>query len=253
MQRLIYRFRRKFAELIEPMTHEQAAAYYPQQRSCQIKTLFHLYSRFLGERESGFFVEVGAFDGVFVSNTWGLAQRNWNGLLIEPVPELAELCRRNYANNDRITVIENAVGAAEAVSVTLNVAGTLTTANKDLYREYAGVDDMSRLLTGTEITVESRTLDSILIEHGVPKKFDVLVVDVEGYEREVFAGFSLRDWKPKMIIVELADTHPYLASVEANDARLGQSIGNDGYVIVYKDSVNTVFLEEGVWKSAFEQ
>ena len=39
----------------------------------------------------------------------------------------------------------------------------------------------------------------------VPKNFDLLVVDVEGKESEIFQTFELNEWKPKMIIVELED------------------------------------------------
>jgi hypothetical protein len=43
----------------------------------------------------GFFVEVGAFHPVFLSQTWMLEQRGWDGLLIEPIPAQAEHLRRD--------------------------------------------------------------------------------------------------------------------------------------------------------------
>ena len=40
---------------------------------------------FFHQKNSGFFVEAGAWDGVYLSNTLFLErQRNWTGILIEP-------------------------------------------------------------------------------------------------------------------------------------------------------------------------
>ena len=50
-------------------------------------------------------------------------------------------------------------------------------------------------------------LDTLMEKIEVPKGFDVLVVDVEGKEPEVFETFELDEWKPKMLIVELEDEH----------------------------------------------
>ena len=44
----------------------------------------------------GFFVEAGAVDGVFESNTYYLERfQNWRGILVEPVPEMFRRIRVN--------------------------------------------------------------------------------------------------------------------------------------------------------------
>jgi hypothetical protein len=59
-------------------------------------------------------------------------------------------------------------------------------------------------------------------------------------------------WKPKMLIVELVDTHPDLQSTANSDAKLGQVILSAGYEIVYKDFINTVFVRKDIWIQAYE-
>jgi hypothetical protein len=69
-------------------------------------------------------------------------------------------------------------------------------------------------------------------------------VDVEGGETDVFAGFDLARWKPKLLIVELADVHPDfipIDSIREPAARLRRQILNTGYTEVYADAINTVF------------
>lgn len=242
------------ARIIPRVKTEMKAAtnsYYPQVSSCQIRYLSYLLGRFLGERASGHYVEVGAFNGLDFSNTWGLAERGWHGLLIEPIPHLAEACRRNYAHRDRVRVLEMAIGDSDG-KVELFLADCLTTANEALFEEYANVEWSRGVLSTHRTTVESRKLEEVLSENDVPRGFDLLVVDVEGYETEVFASFDLNAWKPKMIIVELADTHPDLTATENQDALLGRRISDAGYSIVFKDWINTVFVREDIWRSSFD-
>ena len=50
---------------------------------------------FFGGRRTGFYVEVGAYDGVGFSNTYFLDALGWEGILVEPAPDQAEACRRS--------------------------------------------------------------------------------------------------------------------------------------------------------------
>ena len=193
----------------------------------------------------------GAYDGVFVSNTWGLAVREWEGLMLEPVPHLARLCRDNHSNHPWVRVIESAAGPVDSSQLTLHLAGTLTTANSEAFEEYADVDWAKSALTSKTIAVPSQTLSTILRDNNAPVGFDVLVVDVEGFETEVFSGFDLGLWRPKMLIVEMADTHPDLTVTARVDASLGLLIEGFGYRTVFKDHINTVFVRSDVWASAF--
>ncbi len=221
--------------------------YYPQVTDCQIPTLWYLYSHFFGTREHGTFVEVGANDGVCVSNSWGLASRGWTGWMIEPIPMLADQCRANHAGNPHIRVFQEAIGTAGNSKLSLHMAGVLSTANSDTYSEYSKVDWASSYLTREIVTVPCSTLDHFFELNHVPVDLDLLVVDVEGYEGEVFSSFDLDRWSPKMLIVELADLHPDLHATASNDAALGQHIVNKGYRVAFKDSVNTMFVRDDIW------
>jgi FkbM family methyltransferase len=252
LDRLQRALRTRVAQLIAPSELEtNTLPYYPQQASCQIPQLHFLLSRFLGERDNGIFVEVGAYDGIFVSNTWGLAERGWRGVMAEPVPRLAAECRRNHARHPSVTVVETAIGSADQHEVVLHLAGTLTTANPDAFKAYESIEWAADVLTDDTVVVPCETLDRLLTEQSVPPGFDVLVVDVEGFEAQVFAGFDLLAWRPRMLIVELAETHPDLSSNAAADARLGREISDADYVVAFKDHINTVFIRDDVWMDAF--
>jgi len=50
---------------------------------------------YLQDIENGFFVEAGALDGLFMSNTKTLEDLGWNGLLIEPSKKAVIECKKN--------------------------------------------------------------------------------------------------------------------------------------------------------------
>jgi FkbM family methyltransferase len=220
-----------------------ASEFYSPPPTCQIPELADLYRLFLGARHEGLFVEVGAYDGVSFSNSSCLADAGWSGILIEPIPAFADLCRERYRGNQRIEVVHCAAGA-EQREIEISVAGPFTTTNADVMKSYATIDWAKRAVSQTsKIRVQQRTLDAILADSPFrDRPIDVLIVDVEGAEEAVFAGFSLSTRAPKMIIVELSHTHPDLHAISADDAHLQRSIERAGYEVVYKDKINTVLL-----------
>jgi len=165
---------------------------------------------FLGERGNGFFVECGAFDGISYSNSSCLADAGWSGILIEPIPEFAKMCRERYIDNPRIQIVETAVGANTEL-INISVAGPLTTSNNLLLQSYSEIQwAKSAVSDARTISVPQKTLDDILAATDTSKQIDVLIVDVEGAEDSVFKGFTFDIWRPKMVIVELVHTHPDL-------------------------------------------
>jgi FkbM family methyltransferase len=216
--------------------------YYQPTPTCQIPELASLYSLFLGERSDGLFVEVGAFDGIRFSNSSCLAEVGWSGILIEPVPSFAEACRTLYRGNDRIRIVEAAVGATNS-TVEISVGAEFTSTNDQVMARYGNLEWSKAAVRGaTRLTVRQLTLDEILEAANLAgAAVDVLIVDVEGAEQAVFQGFSIDRWRPKMIIAELSHTHPDLHDICGNDATLLQEIVDSGYAVVYKDHINTVF------------
>jgi FkbM family methyltransferase len=221
--------------------------FYEVSPSCQIPSLSGIYEFYLGRREHGMFIEVGAFDGFSFSNTSCLVSAGWSGHYAEPVPEFAKLCRERYATNPRVQVHEYAVGARSG-TIEITVGGALSTPDKALLKEYKTVTWAEGSFTNSRsITVEQVTLTDLLEQKDVTPGFDVLVVDVEGYEAEVFEGFDLERWRPSMLIVELVDAHPDLESSRRAHAGLMRTILRHGYCVAFKDEINTLFVTDDVY------
>jgi hypothetical protein len=94
------------------------------------------------------------------------------------------------------------------------------------------------------IEVPLRRLDGVLEEAGLLPGFELLVVDVDGWEEAVFAGIDLARWRPRFLLVELIEDSPHFAGQDTLiDAarRVRRHIERAGYGEIYRDDANTIF------------
>lgn len=176
-----------------------------------------IYDFFKGKK-NGFFVEVGAYDGVGFSNTYFLEALGWDGILVEPSPELSVACRKARPNSQ---VVQAACGNGSG-AVTFkaakgaNAVGTLS---------FIGDNEWHRARIAREggvieeIIVPLITLAKIL--EGECRRVDVLSIDVEGAELEVLKGADVERLEPTVIIVE--------DNTNGRDSRVDDFIISRGY------------------------
>lgn len=194
-------------------------------------------STYFKGRQSGYFVEVGAYDGVIFSNTLHFEQLGWTGILVEPDPDNAASCRkfRPQSVTYQCAMVEpEAVGEITFYKITDGEVYS-TTSLSDSHRARLTSQGMS----WREITVAARTLDSVL-EEANPPKVDFISIDVEGGELAVLRGFTIQRWKPHMVIVEtnakvrdrairdffVANGYAYRHSIDINDFYEPLSVGS---------------------------
>lgn len=152
-------------------------------------------------RRPGVFVEAGAFDGVFASNTYYLERfRRWTGVLVEPLPKQYRRCVRERPNSRvfNCALVED----DSRTSVTLRCEDPMSAVTDIPMRE---VDPLVAETWGLhdleEIEVPARTLTSVLEEAGVAS-IDLLSLDVEGFEPQVLRGLDFERFRPEWLLIE---------------------------------------------------
>jgi FkbM family methyltransferase len=154
-------------------------------------------------QESGFFIEVGAFDGYTFAVTYALEAQGWTGLLIEPVPSLhakAEARRPGARVVNAALSRKGSSGTARFVH-TLAEGDERYDASSYLQDPDASGFSMRPPKTGVEhVEVTLTTMDDLLADHDGP--VDVVVIDVEGGELPLLDGFDLERFKPRVILIE---------------------------------------------------
>ena len=213
-------------------------------KGSQIGNLNKIYSEFFKGKRDGIFVEVGAHDGVSHSNTHCLVEYDWLGYYIEPVEVIYESCCNNHKDNKYIKVFNYAIGCHEG-EIDIFCRGPLSTTSLEAMNITIANNFYPPKGKVRVQKCQSKRLETFLKEQDIQPGFDLLVVDTEGTEADVFNSFDLSCYLPKMIIAELEDNHgKYKGALEKIQEikTLRTQIINTGYREVYKDSINTVYV-----------
>lgn len=149
-------------------------------------------------KRNGFFVEFGATDGVYSSNTLLLEKEfGWNGILAEPARSWIDDLKRN----------RNCVISDDCVY------------KKDgeflMFRESKSNPELSSLSNGKKENLYARkksdtdiyevktiSLRSLLSVNNAPKTIDFLSIDTEGTEFEVIESFDFSEYIFNLICIE---------------------------------------------------
>lgn len=164
-------------------------------------------------KSGGFFVDVGAHNGVYLSNTYALEKNlGWNGVCIEADPE-------------RFKELEKTRSATNVCIATRDYKGYCSF-NPD------AVDGFVEAGSKTGDT-KCDTLDNILTNSGSPKTIDYISLDIEGLEYEVLSSFDFSKWDVKLWTIE---HNLYLDGPEEKEKIYNLMIKN-GYERVKEDAL----------------
>lgn len=171
--------------------------------------------------DRGVFVEIGVGDGVRISNTKMLEDCGWSGLLIEPDARHHDSIRRNR----KATLVPAAIGVTQ--------------------REFVLTDDPELsgfMRPGPGVIVPVRRLDDVFREHGI-RTVDVISIDTEGTELEVWSTLDLSEVRPRVVLVEWMTS----GLCDDNSGPLKERFAADGYECVATLGCNLAFVDRGAW------
>jgi FkbM family methyltransferase len=211
--------------------------------TCQIEGIRQIYADLGLSPATGTFVEVGAYDGETFSNTSFLADQGWRGIYVEPVAERCRVARARHVFNN---VAVDQVAASNADGTTeIKVMGAISTLDQSTADAYDNMPWSRKTASrGVNQTIRLERLDSILTRNGVPSDFELMIIDIEGYELPVVEALVASAWRPRVIVIELIDENPEFAEfpeLQTNAAAARKLIATAGYRTHHADPVNTVF------------
>jgi len=188
-----------------------------------------IYRNFINQyTEDGVFLELGAFDGVKLSNTLFFEKElGFSGILIEPVKEAYD---RLVVNRPKSTCYNSAISSSESdVELLVNggVSGIRSHMNKNFIDRWHP--------NPTTRKVKTDTLSRIFREQQL-RYIDLFSLDVEGGELDVLETIDWGSISIYLICIEL-DTHN-----PAKNERCRQILRDNGFVFQVKMSINEFWL-----------
>jgi len=186
---------------------------------------------FYKNKREGYFIEVGASDGIEFSNTFLLEKEyGWKGICVEPLPGKMDDLKKNRPNS---ICIDKAVYNKTGLKLNFDIAH-----NFDLL---SGLSDTICHLhkervdnNKTTIVVETITLDDMLEQANAPSFIDYMSLDVEGVEFEILQACDFSKHTFGLIDVE----HNW---IEPKRSQIRDLLLSNGYV----------YLKENKWDDSY--
>jgi len=175
-----------------------------------------------GGKGNGYFVEFGAGDGIYLSNSLLLEKEfGWTGILAEPNRWLFE----HLSNNRPNAALESScVWTCSEESLEFNAT---TDSYFSTLNSFTDSDNHSETrASGQKYSVKTISLFDLLQKHKAPSVIDFLSIDTEGSEFEILNSFDFAKYQFKVIACE----HNFTS----NRDRIFQLLTRNGYRRVHE-------------------
>lgn len=132
------------------------------------------------ETRAGVFLDIGAYDGVTISNTYGLeVGYSWTGYCVEANPKLFAQLSKNRKCHCVNACIDHSKSKVRF-------------APGDALGGIVGEDTDNKLESSDDLFLETRSLMQLMDEINAPLTIDYLSIDIEGAEGRALSSFDFR-------------------------------------------------------------
>lgn len=187
--RLLYRkvfIRRIVPDFVKLISHDGKNSHVVSKSRSQIfQDLFVLNT--LNYKRNGYFIDIGASDGISISNTYLLEDSfNWSGILVEPNRSWFSFLKKNRKSQ----ICTKAIYSKSNLSLEFNDFYF-----PELSRLSSSSDNFSQnKFLRNKYMVQTITLMDLFEYYSVPNFIDYLSIDIEGLEYEVLKDFDFKKY-----------------------------------------------------------
>ena len=151
---------------------------------------------FFNNVEGLYFVDIGANEGIIISNTYLLEKKyNWDGICSEPLPTAFEQLKQNR----NVICDNNAIYKESNLNLDFSCDRWLSGITSHINPQ------QSNTLAKPKIIVNTLTFQDLLNKYTAPNIIHYLSLDTEGSEYEILNSVNLNDYKFLYICVEHND------------------------------------------------
>lgn len=182
----------KKSQILQGMPDLRLPAIMPSQHGEDI-----VLAQFFEFKRDGFFIEVGAFHGVELSNSYFFEALGWDGCLFEPNPQYCASYQklRPFSQHVNAAVLSGTEATAQLTTVAGEPALSYSRTSQGHRARVAALE------TDTNIIEVPRTgLSETLGDSSRP--IDFISIDVEGAEMDVLATIDFDRHRPTVFVIE---------------------------------------------------
>lgn len=155
--------------------------------------------KYFKDKPEGTFLDLGAFDGVRLSNTRALAEKGWSGILVDASPTVFKQLSDNYKGNTKCICLNVALSqntGTQRFYDNAEAAGTLIPAQVDRWKD-KGLQFKEEAVHG--YTWSDFAFKYMQLFNG---KYDFISIDIEGADYYILKQIDLDLYGTSMVCVE---------------------------------------------------
>ncbi len=184
----------------------------------------------LGNKDHGFYVDIGAHDPHLFSNTKRFYRKGWRGINIEPDAHLIEKFKASRPDDINLNIgISNIPGTLTFYRM---FPATLSTFSEEAVKSY--LDQGYELVE--KLPVPVKPLRTVLQTYVKNAEIDFMSIDTEGFESHVLASNDWQKFRPTVICIE--SENPRGSEV----GPITQKLLALGYVKHLDNGINSIFV-----------
>jgi FkbM family methyltransferase len=176
----------------------------------------------------GSYLDIGANDPSFNSNTKRFYDKGWTGINIEPGPEGYN--KFTHLRNKDLN-LNIGIGPENSTMTFYQVVGdsTLSSFNKLIAQKMAKQYEH----TVAEISIPVMRLESVFQTYVMDRQIDFMSVDAEGYDLEVLTSNDWNKYRPSVVMVEIDNQYKKIVSF----------LHSQNYCLIFNNLHNGIFLD----------
>lgn len=187
-------------------------------------------------KKNGVFLEIGALDGIFLSNTYFFeTQLDWTGICFEPNSQQYPQLKKNRNCIKENIAVSDFVGTTEFLEIYgygKGLSGIIEDYNSNHLGRVKNELNHKENLGSKKVTVNVDKLTNILTKHNI-YEVDFCTIDTEGNEYKILKDFDFETFKIKVFMIE----NNY------NDSKIVDLLKSKGYNLVHQIKVDQIFVK----------
>ena len=178
---------------------------------------------FFQNKKEGFYIDIGANDGISGSNTYIFEQIGWNGVCIEPHP-VAYKYLKKYRKCDcyNVALSTEVNENVDFFKASASVLSGLNEGMEESHKQWAKDSGKTEI-----IKVKTVTFDEIMANYPTVNHIDFMSLDVEGYEIPILETINFNKYTFGFITVENNDTEKIMEIMQKNRYKVFMERGGD--------------------------
>lgn len=185
-------------------------------------------------KTNGFYVDIGAHDGKSLNNTMLFEELGWQGVCVEPQPDIFEELQKNRSCDCYNVAVSNTSSEsfefirAVGVNMLSGLSSQMTEAHKKrIIRENGKLE---------KISVKTLTFDELMGNYPERYYIDFMSIDIEGAEMSILKAIDFAKYNFGFITVENNE------EIKGHGNRLVKFMAEQGYKLYFDCGEDLMFV-----------